>query len=373
MTSTADKSTIGTIKIALTIALLMASTSLAAQRKQQKLNSWGIVPANYSGITKIDEGLYAICDDKDKCDGFTLLRIEQNRKTGKITDIKHETPSKMAERRKEGKGQYRDCEGIAFCAERNTVFVSGEEDQRILEYTLNGEPTGKELNIPECFATQNRRTNYGFEALTYNNKTRTFWTTTESTLKQDGESASLQNLDVENVLRLQSFDIDLQPRQQFVYRMDRPTVRKSLGTYIHGVPSLLALDDGSLIVMEREEFVPRKYIGAFCCIKLYRIVPNQESESTVPNNLWSAQNHEVSTAKLSDIKPLEKEFLTEFTTYLRARKMNLANYEGMCLGQTLDDGRPTLLLIADSQGGQGNKLFHLKDYIKVLPLTYSKQ
>lgn len=349
----------GTMKIALTAMLFMASTNLGAQLKQQKMNSWGIVPANYSGITKIDEGLYAICDDKDMCDGFTLLRIKQDGKTGKITDIKHETPSKMAERRSEGKGQYRDCEGIAFCAERNTVFVSGEEDQRILEYTLDGEPTGKELGVPECFATPNRRTNYGFEALTYNNHTRTFWTTTESTLKQDGESASLQNRDVENVLRLQSFGIHLQPRQQYVYRMDKPTARKSQGTYIHGIPSLLALDDGSLIVMEREEFVPRKYIGAFCRIKLFRIVPNRDSE--------------VSIAKLSDTKPLEKELLTEFTTYLRARKLNLANYEGMCFGQTLDNGRPTLLLLCDSQGGQGNKLFHLKDYIRVIVLPFSKQ
>lgn len=310
--------------------------------KQQRLNHWHIPAANYSGITRLNGDDYAVCDDKSEFDGFTILTISQDPRTGRIIDTKRREPRVYQQRRKEGKYRYRDCEGIAFCPERNSVFVSGEEDQRIVEYSLDGEPTGQELQVPECFSKANIRPNYGFEALTYNSRTGLFWTTTESTLKQDGESASLSRKNVANKLRLQSFGTDLKAREQYTYTMDLPTVRKSQGTYVHGVPSLLALDDGSLIVMEREEYVPHGYLGAFCKIKLYVVDPTRASE---------------------------KRLLTKFTTHLRPRKMNLANYEGMCLGSTLEDGSPTLLLICDSQAGMGNRLFHLKDYVRVIVLN----
>jgi hypothetical protein len=40
----------------------------------------------------------------------------------------------------------------------------------------------------------------------------------------------------------------------------------------------------------------------------------------------------------------------------------------MCLGIRLNDGTQTLLLICDSQAGQGNGIVSLKDYIKVIKL-----
>jgi hypothetical protein len=63
-----------------------------------------------------------------------------------------------------------------------------------------------------------------------------------------------------------------------------------------------------------------------------------------------------------------KKLLANFTTRLSGVSYNLANYEGMCLGQVLDDGTQTLLLINDSQGGAGNHGFRIKDYIKVILL-----
>ena len=46
--------------------------------------------------------------------------------------------------------------------------------------------------------------------------------------------------------------------------------------------------------------------------------------------------------------------------------ITFANYEGMCLGRPLPDGRQTLLLVNDSQGGYRKGPFRLKDYIKVI-------
>ena len=43
--------------------------------------------------------------------------------------------------------------------------------------------------------------------------------------------------------------------------------------------------------------------------------------------------------------------------------MSLANYEGMCLGPTLPDGRRCLVLIPDSQGGKDGLT---SEYVKVI-------
>ena len=67
---------------------------------------------------------------------------------------------------------------------------------------------------------------------------------------------------------------------------------------------------------------------------------------------------------------LQKKPLFTFSTGIRLLgKKNFANYEGMCLGPKLADGRQTLLLVADSQNRAGNSLYHLKDYIKVIVIS----
>ena len=65
---------------------------------------------------------------------------------------------------------------------------------------------------------------------------------------------------------------------------------------------------------------------------------------------------------------MTKQLLADFTTKLTPFKFSFANYEGMCLGRRLNDGRQTVLLISDSQGGFRKGPFHLRDFIKVLVL-----
>ena len=52
-------------------------------------------------------------------------------------------------------------------------------------------------------------------------------------------------------------------------------------------------------------------------------------------------------------------------TRMRLVRPKLANYEGLCEGSRLADGRRTWLLVSDSQGGYGNRLCHLRDWIRV--------
>lgn len=322
------------------------------------LGLWGIMPGNYSGITHVKDNVYAVVDDKDVVDGFKLLTLDIDSVSGKVRHASMQEPQAMARRRAEGVNTNRDCEGVAYFGERNTIFVSGEEDQRIMEYSLDGMPTGRELAIPSTMRRDKIVTNLGFEALTYNATQQRFWTTTESTLPADGQQASAKNPNVRNHLRFLSFDNSLQPRESYVYEMDLPKATNTKATSILGVPSFIALDDGRLIVMEREGCFPRKEYGSWVQTKLYMVNPKNEKPVSLDT-------------PMSDVAPdtyMQKTLICSFMTRLRIGRMNLSNYEGMCLGPKLADGRQTLILIADSQNGLGNWLYHIKDHLRLIIL-----
>ena len=302
---------------------LSAQTLTLEPVKRVKLRQFGIPSGQYSGIARINDSTFAVVHDKS--DNIFMFKT--------AADFRHiscsTTPSSL---------RNRDPEGIAYLPAANTLFVSGEADQRIIEYTLNGTATGRELSVPPSFGPANRRSNAGFEPLTYNATTNRFWTTTEQGLMDD---------DISEV-RMQSFDgTTLLPTTQYTYRIDAPSVQfadakeQAQARYAYGVAGLAALDDGSLIVLERELLVKKKPLGSWCKVRLYHFLPENG----------------------------QKHLLDEFTTHLRLTKLDFANYEGICLGPTLPDGSPSILLINDSQDGAGNAFAHLHEYIKVYKLV----
>ena len=345
-----------------TLAVLLFTLSSFVQQVkvcgQTKLNKWGIAPGNYSGISHVRDNLYAIVDDKDPVDGFKLLTLDIDRENGKIINASLSEPEGMKERREKGENTKRDCEGVAYFPEKNTVFVSGEEEQRILEYTIEGRLTGRELAIPSIMQRDKIVSNLGFEALTYNDKQKRFWTTTESTLPADGKQSSPHNPLIHNRLRFVSFDNTLKSVESFVYQMDLLKATNKSATSLYGVPSLLALDDGRIIVMEREGCFPKQQYGSWVRIKLYIVNPK----------LSKPVGLDTPMARVGDDSIMSKELICEFVTRLRLGSMNLSNYEGMCLGPKLNDGRQTLVLIADSQNGMGNWMYHIKDHIRIVIL-----
>lgn len=349
-----------TILLALAITLF-TSSSFAQQVKvcgQTKLNKWGVAPGNYSGISHVRDNIYAIVDDKDAVDGFKFLELNIDRENGKVLKASLAEPEGMKERRAKGECTKRDCEGVAYFPEANTVFVSGEEEQRILEYTIEGKLTGRELAIPSIMQRNKIVPNLGFEALTYNDKQKRFWTTTESTLPADGKQSSPHNPFIHNCLRFVGFDNSLKPVESYVYQMDLLKATSKTAISLYGVPSLLALDDGRIIVMEREGCFPKKQYGSWVRIKLYIVNPRQSKPVSLDTPM----------ARVGDDDVMKKELICEFVTRLRLGSMNLSNYEGMCLGPKLNDGRQTLILIADSQNGMGNWMYHIKDHIRIVIL-----
>ena len=288
-----------------------------------------IAPGQYSGITRIAGDRYAVVDDKLRGGGIVYFEIPVDQATGAVGQVKAEVPSATTL----SNVSDMDSEGIAYAD--GMLYVTAESDQSIREYDLSGNATGRVFTIPEEMGIDRIEPNAGFEAFTYNATTRRFWTTTERPLLKDTAQVRLH--------RLQCFHPDLRPGRQYLYRMDEP-LRSPADTraYVHGISALTALDDGSLLVLEREVYVPASLVRAigetFSVTKIYQVIPAEGSTDVLPKRL-----------------------LVEFST----RASNLANYEGMCLGPVLQDGRQTLLLIADSQGGYNGLT---REYLKVILL-----
>ena len=280
----------------------------------------------YSGITHLGGTHYAVVHDKLGGGGIVFFDIHF-REDGTVAFAAKSVPPGT-----EGAGI--DSEGIAYVPSTRTLFVSAEADQSIREYDLKGHPTGRKMNVPADLGIDNITRNQGFEALTYNAQTHLFWTVTEGPLLSDSETPGL--------LRLQSFGEDLEPAARYQYVMEEPeAAAEGAEAYVHGVPALAALPDGRLLVLEREVFVPAggigdKLGGAFTTVKIFVVKPVPGKDGVLR-------------------KKLVKHFRTSALS-------SFANYEGMCLGPVLPDGRPTLLLIPDSQDGSGGLT---QEYLRV--------
>ncbi len=182
---------------------------------------------------------------------------------------------------------------------------------------MTGKLTGRQISPTPLY--NNLPGNLGLEALSYNDSTQTLWTCNESG----------------NVI-VQSYDADLQPLLHYPYTLDAPLADQTKAAfYAHGIGTICALDDGTLLVLEREFYVPKKKLGSFVNCKLFHFKPGET----------------------------KKELLASWRTSLTLFKQDIANYEGMCLGPRLKDGSRVLILVADSQDQ-----YHgvLKDWIKTI-------
>ena len=317
---------------------------------QQRLS---VVSGEYSGITYLSGDPYAVVDDDLPGGGIVFFDIPV-RADGSVraARVRRTVPAGTASASVTGL----DNEGVVFTG--SSLYVSAEQDQSVREYDLDGFPTGRALSIPADMDTKSIVRNGGFEPLAFNAATGIFWTTTEFPLRRDTAPSRLH--------RLQSFDTTGTAGARFLYQTDEPAVTAAAASaawaYVFGIPALTALPDGRLIVLEREVYVPhgkpKEILQAmFSRVKLYLVDPSADGSGAI----------------------LPKQLLCAFETGIRFTAagidVTLANYEGMCLGPVLPDGRQTLILIADSQGGMSRLADKLgrsrltNEFVKVLLLT----
>ena len=370
------------LTIFLAFSLLAGAQDWKVVRENsQKAFPKTVAAGNYSGIAHLHDDIYAVVSDKSDSALYFNFRIQVNPKTGELEQVENLGFTERTDgTRYDGKpwqGQEKgfDHEAIVKVSD-STLVIASEGYCRLKEYPIlpisaDTAKVGYQQNLWESrWPSSDFYPNYYFESLAFDSVHQYLWTIPESTLRKDGQPATPQN-GLANRLRLMrlnwgkmkedsnkeeyseqvSSKKDSRYMTTYAYQMDQPSTHKKADIYVMGVSELCALPDGQLLVLEREAFIPKIKIGAFCKCKLYLINPLNSEEFSM-NEKFS-----------SDTPFLKKRLLTEWKTSLSISKRSFANYEGMCLGPKLEDGSQVIILLSDSQDQYAGVL---KDWFKTI-------
>ena len=226
-----------------------------------------------------------------------------------------------------------DVEGLALDPLNGSVWLADERAATIREHNpLTGRALAGNVDIPASL--KDFRMDSGLESLTISRDGLSMWTCTEEALKSDGPRATRKDgTDVRLTrFRRTSAKAAWKMDGQWVYHTDSVAggpwySRKKKDLSRSGVSELRVLDDGTLLVLEREFSVV--LIPRLRC-RIYE------------TDLSSA----VDVKSMKDLSALKrggrakKKLLYETTGF--------SMYEGMCLGPVLKDGSRMLVLVSDA-------------------------
>ena len=370
------------LTIFLAFSLLAEAQDWKVERENpQKAFPKTVAAGNYSGIAHLHDDIYAVVSDKSDSALYFNFRIQVNPKTGELEQVENlgftERTDGTLNDGKPWLGLEKgfDHEAIVKFSD-STLVIASEGYCRLKEFPIlptsaDAAKVGYQQNLWESrWPSSDFYPNYNFESLAFDSVRQYLWTIPESTLRKDGQPATPQN-GLANRLRLMrlnwgkmkedsnkeeyseqvSSKKDSRYMTTYAYQMDQPSTHKKADIYVMGVSELCALPDGQLLVLEREAFIPKIKIGAFCKCKLYLINPLNSEEFSMKEKFSS------------DTPFLKKRLLTEWKTGLSLSKRSFANYEGMCLGPKLEDGSQVVILLSDSQDQYAGVL---KDWFKTI-------
>ena len=370
------------LSIFLAFSLLAGAQDWKVVRENpQKAFPKTVAAGNYSGIAHLHDDIYAVVSDKSDSALYFNFRILVNPKTGELEQVENLGFTERTDGTlNDGKPWLApekgfDHEAIVKVSD-STLVIASEGYCRLKEYPIlpisaDAATVGYPQNLWESrWPSSDFYPNYNFESLAFDSVRQYLWMIPESTLRKDGQPATPQN-GLTNQLRLMRLDWgkmkenrnkeeyseqvsskkDSRYMTPYAYQMDQPSTHKKADIYVMGVSELCALPDGQLLVLEREAFIPKIKIGAFCKCKLYLINPLNSEEFSMKEKFSS------------DAPFLKKRLLTEWKTGLSLSKRSFANYEGMCLGPKLEDGSQVVILLSDSQDQYAGVL---KDWFKTI-------
>ena len=269
----------------------------------QHYNAKDIPAGNYSGIAYIGGNRYALVSDKAQKGGYHIVQIDIDDE-GQITDVEYCGFRELEETNQ-------DEEAVAYNRENHSIYIGKEGTSEITRYDiLSGEKTANVLvDEYKTFGEFNRT----IESLAYDPASLTLYTINEAPLKGDNGL----------MLRLMAFTPNLSLKAKYTYILDKPIDDSPLvdDNHIFGVAELTALGDGTLLVLEREFRMVGVGIGSWVMNKIFRIRPGEGG----------------------------KQFVTGWRTHLNVSDFGFGNYEGMCLGPRLNNGKQVIILCADSQ------------------------
>ena len=376
------------LTIFLAFSLLAGAQDWKVVRENsQKAFPKTVAAGNYSGIAHLHDDIYAVVSDKSDSALYFNFRILVNPKTGEPEQVENlgftERIDGTLNDGKPWQGLEKgfDHEAIVKVSD-STLVIASEGYCRLKEFPIlptsaDAAKVGYQQNLWESrWPSADFYPNYNFESLAFDSVRQYLWTIPESTLRKDGQPATPQN-GLANQLRLMRFDWgkmkenrnkeayseqvsskkDSRCMTTYAYQMDQPSTYKKADIYVMGVSELCALPDGQLLILEREAFIPKIKIGAFCKCKLYLVNPLNSEEFSMKEKFSMKENIS------SDTPFLKKRLLAEWKTGLSLSKRSFANYEGMCLGPKLEDGSQVVILLSDSQDQYAGVL---KDWFKTI-------
>lgn len=305
-------------------------------------------PPGLSGLTRVGGDMYYAVRDKGRF--LQLLTIRVDGTSGAITDCVYHTTVEL-------KGQLRsDFECVAWDDANRWVWVGDEYDGSICAFQpVTGEKM-KTLAVPPVYDAF--RYNRSFESLSIRANGLEMWTCNEEALcradavKKKGapvDDGPLATRAHGSEVRIQKFaravpQADWQPAGQWAYRTDPIGGLDFLGKSRNGVAEMCCLDDGTVLMMEREMSI--------------------KSGGMIPLPSFRCRLYQVEFAGATDVSAVMS--LNGATYRPVAKKMvfdrdtGLAMYEGLCLGLRLADGSRSLLMISDGDAGAKASLCALK-------------
>ena len=232
----------------------------------------------------------------------------------------------------------RDLEGCAYDPLRRSFWMSDEAGPAIFEYRLAETNVLARVDLPRDLLSV--RKNRGLEALEISPDGLSMWTCNENELPAD--DAALPGPG--EFLRLTRFSRrDAKGKWhlsgQWAYRPEVPGGVRIRAKARNGVSSIVQLEDGSVLVLEREQRgrAPASYRIRICLL---------DFAGATDVRGWTSLGD-------ADFTPVRKQVLFQADV---GRSM----YEGMSLGPVLSDGSRVLVLISDGDGAADESILTLR-------------
>lgn len=319
----------------------LADQTLAQKSEFQKTTIGGLSALNYDDTVK---KLFVLSDDRGKINEPRLYQFQVELtdkslilKPTQVTFIKNKNQKSFLEKDI-------DPEGLSTLPWGNLLITSeGDNNQKprvmpqILEVKVDGSfvrdyPIPDHF-LPELSGKQNKGTqnNRGFEGLSFLKSQNKVFAMMEDVLIQDQKQTPA------DWVRLLVYSMPeawaLKATEEYFYPID-PVVQ--LGALGRGVSEILALNEKTLLVLERAAFPGEG--GVENRIRIYSV------------ELDSSKN--IMNSKEKDFKKmpvLSKKLILDLNDVIPQLKSTrrLDNFEGMTFGPKLKDGRSTLILVSD--------------------------
>ncbi len=280
-----------------------------------------------SGISHKEGDRYIVVNDSDGSIYEFEITMNEN---GKITNCKTISKTKLQDAV--------DLEGIAYDKANKTIWASDEWHQTIKGYGLDGKLL-KDVPVPPIF----KETRYlmGFESLTISENGLEMYSANEEALLADGANSSNTNGSLVRIIKYArpSTEGEWTVAAHYPYLTDTIAGANFRNVARSGVSDLCALDDGRLIVLERE--MSRERLMPRFRTRLYLVDPGTAKDVK-----------DIAALKEAEVSPVSKVLIYE--TY------GLSMYEGICIAKHCDDGSYLLLMIADSGNGGRSGIISLR-------------